>query len=52
RVGRSIMEEDLVELRGCINLGFGFSLDSRDIGTTPVARLSQAFPALDLDSVV
>ncbi|XP_008805286.2 uncharacterized protein LOC103718311 [Phoenix dactylifera] len=47
-VGRSVMDEDLDELRGCIDLGFGFAFDSGDDGTTTVARLARTFPALDL----
>ncbi|KAG1334655.1 putative Sphingomyelin phosphodiesterase D [Cocos nucifera] len=47
-VGRSVMDEDLDELRGCIDLGFGFAFDSGNDGTTTVARLARTFPALDL----
>ncbi|RZR94374.1 hypothetical protein BHM03_00023067 [Ensete ventricosum] len=42
---RSVTDEDLDELRGCIDLGFGFDADS------PLAdarRLSDTLPALDL----
>ncbi|XP_008797269.1 uncharacterized protein LOC103712509 [Phoenix dactylifera] len=45
RPGRSVTVEDLDELRGCIDLGFGFDMvDSLSGGR----RLSETFPALDL----
>lgn len=44
QLSRSVSDEDLDELRGCLDLGFfGFEVDS------PAAeKLSQTFPALDL----
>ncbi|KAJ0981027.1 hypothetical protein J5N97_009282 [Dioscorea zingiberensis] len=45
RLSRSVTEEDLDELRGCIDLGFGFEADSPN---SVAARLSQTIPALDL----
>ncbi|XP_010916607.1 uncharacterized protein [Elaeis guineensis] len=47
-VGRSVVDDDVDELRGCMDLGFGFAFDSGDDGTTIVARLARTFPALDL----
>ncbi|CAA6664961.1 unnamed protein product [Spirodela intermedia] len=34
RLSRSVTDEDLEELRGCIDLGFGFGLDSPASSTT------------------
>lgn len=53
RLSRSVTDEDLEELRGCIDLGFGFGLDSPASSTTASSlddtdRLSDTLPALDL----
>ncbi|CAI0556931.1 unnamed protein product [Linum tenue] len=42
RLGRSVTDEDLDELKACIELGFGFEPDSPDLDP----RLSDALPAL------
>lgn len=43
QLSRSVTDDDLDELRGCIDLGFAFDADS------PNAKsLSKTFPALDL----
>ncbi|XP_078444900.1 uncharacterized protein LOC144714036 [Wolffia australiana] len=51
-LSRSVTDEDLEELRGCIDLGFGFSFDSPASSTASslddVDRLSDTLPALDL----
>ncbi|CAF1711533.1 unnamed protein product [Brassica oleracea var. botrytis] len=46
RLGRSksVTDEDLEELRGCIELGFGFEPDSQDLDP----RLNETLPALGL----
>ncbi|KAL0799137.1 hypothetical protein Bca101_054312 [Brassica carinata] len=46
RLGRSksVTDEDLKELRGCIELGFGFEPDSQDLDP----RLNETLPALGL----
>ena len=46
RIGRSksVTDEDLEELRGCIELGFGFEPDSQDLDP----RLNETLPALGL----
>ncbi|CAH8274406.1 unnamed protein product [Arabidopsis lyrata] len=46
RLGRSksVTDEDLEELKGCIELGFGFEPDSPDLDP----RLSETLPALGL----
>ncbi|KAG1366632.1 putative heat stress transcription factor B-1 [Cocos nucifera] len=49
RPGRNISDEDLDELRGCIDLGFGFEM-VRFPGSG--RRLSETFPALDLYNAV
>lgn len=41
---KSITNDDLEELRGCIELGFGFEPDSPDLNQ----RLTDTIPALDL----
>ncbi|KAF5751203.1 hypothetical protein HS088_TW02G00213 [Tripterygium wilfordii] len=41
---KSLTDEDLQELKGCIELGFGFGHDSPDLDP----RLSDALPALSL----
>ncbi|KAF5745622.1 hypothetical protein HS088_TW07G01214 [Tripterygium wilfordii] len=41
---KSLTDEDLQELKGCIELGFGFGPDSTDLDP----RLSDALPALGL----
>ncbi|CAA7400896.1 unnamed protein product [Spirodela intermedia] len=53
RLSKSVSDEDLEELRGCVDLGFCFALDSPASSTTASSddvsdRLSDAFPALDL----
>lgn len=54
RLSRSVTDEDLEELRGCIDLGFGFGLDSPLSSATTASssddadRLSDTLPALDL----
>ena len=53
RLSRSVTDEDLEELRGCIDLGFGFGFDSPGSSTTASSsddldRLSDTLPALDL----
>ncbi|GAV77431.1 DUF1685 domain-containing protein [Cephalotus follicularis] len=39
---KSVTDEDLEELKGCIELGFGFALDSPELDP----KLSQTLPAL------
>ncbi|CAA7058604.1 unnamed protein product [Microthlaspi erraticum] len=41
---KSVTNDDLEELKGCIELGFGFEPDSPDLSP----RLSDTIPALDL----
>lgn len=41
---KSLSDEDLDELKGCIDLGFGFGVDSPDVDT----KLSETIPALGL----
>ncbi|XP_026657218.2 uncharacterized protein LOC103697907 [Phoenix dactylifera] len=52
RPERSVTDDDLDELRGCIDLGFGFEIfDPPATGGRTAAltrRLSETFPALDL----
>ncbi|KAJ6839589.1 uncharacterized protein M6B38_314310 [Iris pallida] len=43
QLSRSVTDEDLDELRGCIDLGFGFEL-----GSPADRKLVRVFPALDL----
>ncbi|CAN8272272.1 unnamed protein product [Cochlearia groenlandica] len=44
RRSKSVTNDDLKELRGCLELGFGFEPDSPDLDP----RLSDTIPALDL----
>ncbi|ESQ50996.1 hypothetical protein EUTSA_v10022992mg [Eutrema salsugineum] len=44
RRSKSVTNDDLEELKGCIDLGFGFEPDSPDLNP----RLSDTIPALDL----
>uniref|UniRef100_A0A0A9BKF3 Uncharacterized protein n=1 Tax=Arundo donax TaxID=35708 RepID=A0A0A9BKF3_ARUDO len=44
RRGRSVTEDDLDELRGCVDLGFGFHAGCGAWRS----RLAETFPALDL----
>ncbi|KAG6522066.1 uncharacterized protein LOC122054077 [Zingiber officinale] len=44
---RSVTDEDLDELRGCIDLGFGFDCVSA-ADPAPARKLSETLPALDL----
>ncbi|XP_072977100.1 uncharacterized protein [Typha angustifolia] len=44
RLIRSVTDEDLDELRGCIDLGFGFDAECSESGK----RLAETLPALDL----
>lgn len=44
RRSKSVTNDDLEELKGCIELGFGFEPDSPDLSP----RLSDTIPALDL----
>uniref|UniRef100_A0A1D1YUG3 HTH-type transcriptional repressor YcgE n=1 Tax=Anthurium amnicola TaxID=1678845 RepID=A0A1D1YUG3_9ARAE len=52
RLSKSVTDEDLDELRGCIDLGFRFGLDSPVSTATASSddadRLSDTLPALDL----
>ncbi|MQM21337.1 hypothetical protein Taro_054376 [Colocasia esculenta] len=50
RLSRSVTDEDLEELRGCIDLGFGFEspLSSATASSDDADRLSDTLPALDL----
>ncbi|KAB1208536.1 hypothetical protein CJ030_MR7G007479 [Morella rubra] len=43
RRNKSVSDEDLEELKGCIELGFGFEFDSPDIDP----KLSETIPALE-----
>lgn len=47
---RSVTDEDLDELRGCIDLGFGFDFDSglSESDSSSSRSLADTFPALDL----
>lgn len=47
----SVTDEDLDELRACIDLGFGLGFgdeDTRSDGSGSSSRLAETFPALDL----
>ncbi|KAK1263516.1 hypothetical protein QJS04_geneDACA018566 [Acorus gramineus] len=49
RLSRSVTDEDLDELKACVELGFGFGNGSPGSAAAPIDhRLSDAFPALDL----
>ena len=48
RRGRSVTDDDLDELRGCIDLGFGFEAAGCAACGAGRSRLVQTFPALDL----
>lgn len=41
---KSVTDDDLNELRGCIDLGFGFHPNSKDLDP----KLAKTFPALEL----
>ncbi|KAK1308232.1 hypothetical protein QJS10_CPA09g00227 [Acorus calamus] len=47
RLGRSVTEDDLDELKACVELGFGFGNGS-PVSAPVDRRLSDAFPAIDL----
>ncbi|XP_059447495.1 uncharacterized protein LOC132178926 [Corylus avellana] len=44
RRNKSLSDEDLEELKGCIDLGFGFAVESPDVDQ----KLSETIPALGL----